>query len=215
MRRPDTEDLIETLTAGLKPVRPLAAPAYRAAGWLLLVILVLGALIAARANLSVFAARHSEPRMMLQVIATLLTGLTAVVAAFYLCLPEASTAWRYVALPPLVLWLVTSGLGCLHYGWGLGVPGDRFGESTHCLRFIVGLSVPLCAFLLFALRRARPLQPLPVLAVGALGVAGLAAFALEFFHPFDTTALDFAVHLVAIAVVIAATLGFRRFVAAA
>jgi hypothetical protein len=41
-------------------------------------------------------------------------------------------------------------------------------------------------------------------------VAASAAFLLEFFHPFDVTVIDLALHLAAVGVVMALGIGLRR-----
>ena len=145
--------------------------------------------------------------------AGLLTGITAVVAAFYLSVPDRGSWWRYAPLPPLALWVATSGLGCLQYGFGMGPAGDRLGESLHCFRFIIMVSAPLALLLYVVLRRARPLQPLPVALTAALGVAALAAFVLQFFHPFDSTVIDLTMHAAAVLVVVGLAAASRRLLA--
>ena len=97
----------------------------------------------------------------------------------------------------------------LDTGVAAGV-GGFVGESRHCFAFILAASVPLAAALFIALRRARPIDPVPVAALGTLGVAATAAFVLEFFHPFDVTVIDLALHLAAIALVIAGGIGLRN-----
>jgi hypothetical protein len=210
MTNRDTEQLIAALSAGLAPVRPLRPPLLRALLWLAPVGLLIGIAIVRWANLAVFAARYAEPRPALEFAAILLTAMAAVVAAFHLSLPDRSSLWRYAPLPPLALWIATSGLGCLRHGLGWGAAGERFGESPHCFAFIVAVSLPLAALLYAVLRRARPLQPLPVALTAALGVAALAAFTLQFFHPFDTTVIDFALHSAAMLVVVAFAGSMRR-----
>ena len=209
----NTEQLIESLSQGLAPVRPLLPPARRALLWLAAVALLIGVVVLRFADLAAFAARYSGPRMAVEAAATLLTGVTAVVAAFHLSLPDRSSLWRYAPLPPLALWIATSGLGCLQYGLGLGPPGNRIGESSHCFAFIIGASVPLTLLLYAVLRRARPLDPLPVALTAALGVAAIAAFALQFFHHFDVTAIDLAMHLAAVLCVVAIAGASRRVLA--
>jgi hypothetical protein len=213
MTKPATDTLIADLAHGLPPVHPLRPPVVRALLWLAAAALLIGAALWRWGHLELFMARNAEPRMALQCAATVLTAITAVVAAFYLSLPDRSSLWRYAPLPPLALWIATSSLGCLEYGLGMGPPGDRLGESLHCFRFIIIVSVPLAVLLYVVLRRARPLQPLPVALTAALGVAALAAFVLQFFHPFDSTAVDLCTHAAAILVVIGAAAALRRLLA--
>ena len=198
-----TEKLIEGLSQGLAPVRPLRPPFVRSLLWLGAALVCVGAVLIRWANLDLFMARTSDARLALESTAALLTGITAVIAAFYLSVPDRSSLWRYAPLPPLALWMATSSLGCLQYGFGWGPPGHRLGESLHCFRFILLVSVPLAIMLYVVLRRARPLQPLPVALSAALGVAALAAFALEFFHPFDSTVVDLSMHGAAVLLVLA------------
>lgn len=208
-----TESLIDELSRALAPVRPLRPPVVRALLWLGGASLLIGAALLRWANLDVFMARNADPRLALESAATLLTGITAVVAAFYLSVPDRGSWWRYAPLPPLALWVATSGLGCLQYGFGMGPAGDRLGESLHCFRFIIMVSVPLALMLYVVLRRARPLQPLPVALNAALGVAALAAFVLQFFHPFDSTVIDLTMHAAAVFVVLGLAAASRRILA--
>jgi len=208
--RGSTEALIGDLGAQLEPVRPLAPPVLRALGWLAVVGLAAGAFVAWKHALPRFVARNANPATALECAAMLLTGIVAVVAAFHASIPGRHAAWRWAPIPPLLLWLAGSGLGCLHNGIGLGTAGSRFGESPGCFLFIVATSVPLAAGLGWLLRRARPLEPLPVALLGALGVAALAGFVLQFFHPFDTTAIDLLFHAAAVGTVLAIASGMRR-----
>ena len=213
MEQRNTEQLIESLSQGLAAVRPLLPPARRALLWLAAATLLIGVALLRFADLGSFAARYAAPRMALEAAAMLLTGVTAVVAAFHLSLPDRSSLWRYAPLPPLVFWIATSAVGCLQFGLGLGPAGDRVGESGHCFVFIVGVSLPLMAMLYAVLRRARPLEPFPVALTAALGVAALAAFVLQFFHHFDVTAMDLALHMAAVLVVVGLAGASRRVLA--
>ena len=206
----ETERLIDSLGAELRPVRRLAPPARRALRWLLVVALVALALILRFAHLDIVAQRLAQPRIALECLATALTGVAAIFAAFILSVPGRSSRWAWLPVPPLLLWLGASGLGCLKNGLSLHGPAGFFGDSVHCLMFIAGASVPMAAGLFWMLRHARPLAPLPVAALGTLGVAATAAFILQFFHPFDVTVIDLALHLAAVAIVMGVGLLLRR-----
>jgi len=197
-----TERLIERLAAEAQPVRRLRPPLLRAGLWLLAVAALFAVALLFFADLALFVSRAENPRLVVELVATLLTGITAVLAAFQLSLPDRSPVWSLLPLPWLGLWLATSGYSCYRSFRALGYDDGSLGESAHCFRFIVGVSVPLAISLLVLIRRARPLAPVRVAAVGGLGVAATAAFALQFFHPFDVTFLDLGIHVLAIALVI-------------
>ena len=200
----DTEKLIERIAAAAGPVRRLRPPVWRAALWLVAVAAVLSAAVLGFADLDLFASRAADPKLALELTGTLLTGILAVIAAFELGLTDRSSAWALLPLPTLALWISSSGYSCWRHLLVYGPDGWTIGESAHCFRFILGISIPLALTLVPLLRRAAPLAPVRVAAMGGLGIAALAAFALQFFHPFDVTFMDLSVHVVAVALVIAA-----------
>jgi hypothetical protein len=140
-------------------------------------------------------------RFAVEMAATFLTGIAAVVAAFTLSLPDRSRFWMVLPLPPLVLWLASSGYGCYQNWIAYGPQGWRLGRSSDCFVFIVTMSIPVAIALYLVLRRALPLDPLRVMAAGGLGIAALAAATLQFYHPFDVTIVDLTVHVVAVLIV--------------
>ena len=205
-----TPELIESLTADMKPVRRLRPPLRRAGLWL-------GIFLAGACIVTVLTgawpsmlARLAESRFAIEMAATFLTGVAAVVAAFHLSLPDRSPAWMIAPLPPLILWLASSSYGCYRNWLAHGPQGWGLGRSSDCFIFILTLSIPLAVALYLVLRRARPLAPLPVLSVAGLGVAGLAATTLQFYHPFDVTVVDLTVHVVAVLIVIGAVVSAGR-----
>jgi hypothetical protein len=197
-----TEDLITELTAAARPVKRLAPPMVRALSWLAVVAVVSGALILKLSNLPVFAQRASDPRMALELFATLATGIAGVIAAFHLSVPDRPRAWALLPLPFAVMWMALSGLGCYRNWAEQTANGWNLGESSHCFVFLLAVGVPLAGGLLLSVRRARPLQPRLVATVGAVGAAALSAFILQFFHPLDITLMDLGAHLAALALLI-------------
>jgi hypothetical protein len=184
----------------------------RATAWLTAVAAIAACVVFAFSNLDLFMHRVQNPKMLLELIGTALTGIMAVTAAFYLSLPDRSTTWALLPLPPFVLWIGSSGYNCWQHWIAYGSDGWILGESADCFRFILLVSIPSGASLLWVLRRAFPLAPVRVALMGGLGVAALSAFVLQFFHPFDVTFMDLGVHLLAIGVVVSLTALTERLV---
>jgi len=199
-----TDELIERLTAAATPVRRLRAPTWRALAWLAVAALLIAAITAVVGVRPGLLAAFRDPGFALGRAAALATAVTGALATFELSLPDRARSWALLPLPGLVLWIASSGYSCWRHWLTYGPDGWEIGESWNCFRFILAASIPLAASLIFLLRRARPLAPLPCALMGGLGVAAIAAFALQFFHPFDVTFMDLAVHLVAVAIVVAA-----------
>jgi hypothetical protein len=198
-----TDKLIAELAGHATPVRRLWPPMVRALAWLAAVAAISLGLILAYAHLAVFAQRASDPRMAVELAATLATGMAGVIAAFHLSLPDRSRAWAWLPAPFAALWMSLSGLGCYTHWAEQDARGWALGQSSSCFLFILAVGVPLAACLALGLRRSSPLQPRLTAALGAVGIAGLSAFILQFFHPFDVTLLDLGAHLAAVLVIVA------------
>jgi hypothetical protein len=196
-----TQDLIESLAADAKPVRRLRPPVARATAWLAAFAAVVGVVTFATGAWPAMIVRLEDMRFAVEMAATFVTALAAVIASFYLSLPDRGPFWMLLPLPPLLLWLASSGYGCYQNWIAYGPQGWRLGRSTDCFVFIITMSIPVGIALYLALRRALPLDPLRVMAIGGLGVAALAATTLQFYHPFDVTVVDLTVHVVAVLIV--------------
>jgi hypothetical protein len=205
-----TDQLIEQLATDLSPVRVLRAPALRALLWLAIVAGISAAIVLRFSQLQLILPRLAIPRVTLECIGTLLTAVTAIWAAFELSIPDRSPHWVWLPAAPFALWLGASGAGCLENGLSLHESGSLAGDSPHCFIFISAVSLPLAAALFWMLRRARPIHALPVATMGTLGVAATAALVLQFFHPFDVTAIDLAMHLAAVGLVVLLGTAWRR-----
>ncbi len=212
MSERSTDALVDALAAQARPVAPLAPPFRRAALTLVPLVLAGAALIAVGGDMTGMRSRYAgrETLMTVEMAAMLATALLAVGAAFALAVPGRSRRWARAPVPPLLVWLGASGLGCLGDLERMGSRGWTVGHGGDCLLFILGAGLPIGALLLWRLSRARPIEPLPVALLGGLGAAALAAFLLQFFHPFGLTLLDLAVHLGAVAFVVGLAALARR-----
>jgi len=182
-----TSDLIKSLAADAAPVRRLRPPAVRAALWLMFAAFVFGLIAVSHGVRPDLAQKAGDAVYVVAVVAALLTGVLAAVAAFTLGLPDRSRVWLLLPAPSLVVWIATIGYGCLTAWVGLGPAGVRFADLAECFATLVLTSVPIWAALLFMLRHAARLRPALVAMTGSLAVAALSATALLVFHTLDAT----------------------------
>lgn len=204
------EHLIEKLAADARPVAPLASPTRRAATTLT-VFACAGALAIAASDTQALLARHAgrEIQFAFEMAAILATGLLAVTAAFFAAVPGRSRLWLAAPIPTFLAWLLLSGAGC-YADPASGDAAVHAGNSLHCLRFILATSAGLAVPLIWQLSRATPVEALHVALLAGLGCAALSAFLLAFFHPFDVTFVDLAIHLAAIILVTGTMALLRR-----
>ncbi len=206
-----TQDLIDSLAGRLQPVTPARPPLPRAAGFVLLCVVLVAAAAWLTHAWPLMLARLADPRFAVELAATAMTGITGIVAAFMLAVPDRRREWALLPLPFLALWLLSSGYGCYRNWLVTGTNGLALGESGHCFIFIIGFSIALSAGLWLALKRSAAwLDPIRTTACAGIGVAALAAAALQFWHPFDVTVTDLAAHVTAVAVVCTAIITTSR-----
>jgi hypothetical protein len=201
--RQDHDALIRQLTGDLVPVKPLAPPFWRALIWIAVVAAI--AFVAAMAT-DRHAVAHrlmAEPDMWLAVVGSTLTAMLAAYAAFQLCLPDRSSYWALLPLPPALLWIAASGAGCLRVLRIADTRPPTVGDERDCLIIIIALSIPLSLLLLVMLRKGHTLLPGLTTLTAGLAAAAASATLLMFFHPFDATASDLIAHGVAVIIVVA------------
>ncbi|MGH7072835.1 MAG: NrsF family protein [Stellaceae bacterium] len=187
-----TPDLINSLAANLKPVRPLRQPVTRAASWLSLAAIVVALLAVAQGIRPDLVQRIQDTTFVASLAGAVITGFLAAIAAFMLSLPDRSRLWGLLPIPGLALWLSTIGYQCLT-NWVVFEPsGVTFGETAQCFATLVLTSLPLSLAMLVMLRHAAPLRPIAATLTGSLAVAAIAATALSLFHELDATLMILA-----------------------
>jgi hypothetical protein len=137
-----TPELIDILCASATPVRRLRAPLVRAGLWLLLAGVVLLALAAVHGARPDLALRLRDPSFAAALAGSLLTGILAAIAAFYLSLPDRSRLWLLLPAPPLALWVATIGYGCLTDWVALAPDGVHLGSTLECFATLGIASLP-------------------------------------------------------------------------
>jgi len=212
MSRPSTNALITELVANAGAVRPLAAPLWRGLATIALLAVAAATVILLFGDMQGLSTRYAGRHllMMLEMAAMLLTGVIAILGAFFISIPGRSRLWLLAPLPSLVAWVGLSGLGCYQDFLRFGSGGLAFGDSMTCLMLLLGGGLLVGVPLLLLLARARPVEPLPVALLGGLGAAAASAFLLQFFHPFALTAIDLGVHLLGVGLIVGIASHSRR-----
>ena len=197
------ESLIQSLGGQLTPVRRLPPPWLSTAGWLLVVAAIAIGLLWHYGAEHMLRRWQAEPSIAMAGVGAAITAVTAAWVAFTLGVPGRSARWMWLPVPSLLLWVGASGLGCLSSFVVPGAPVANAHQSAHCLSFIIALSVPLSALLVWWLRRACPLRPVMTAVMIGLASAAASATLLEIEHGFAVAATDLATHALAVAAVIA------------
>jgi hypothetical protein len=196
-----TEDLVTSLTLGLKPVRRLPSPLAMLGLWCLFCVGVIAAALLISGLRADFAAWLMDGFDLYHLMSAALVALTAGYAAFQLALPDRDQRWALLPIPAVVGWLVTMGWGCLADIARLGPEAMSLTISVPCLAFIIGLGVPMTATMLYLTRHAAMFRPFPVAALGGLSAAAFASLGLTLVHELNAAVMVLVWHGIAVLVV--------------
>lgn len=210
----DTSDLIRSIATNAPPVKRLRPPLVRAAGWLALAFIIMGLMTASHGVRPQFAERMQDAVFFINMMSSLLTGILAAIATFYVSLPDRSRRWLLLPVPSLVVWLATIGYQCFA-GWVPVPPGAITVEAaSSCFATLVLTSLPLSLVMMVLLRYAAALRPTAVILMGSLAVSAITSTALSMFHPLDATAMVLAWNLGTAIIFLAIAALFSRKVSA-
>jgi hypothetical protein len=106
--------------------------------------------------------------------------------------------------------MTASGVGCFALPDGALAWGGVFGEAAQCLKFLLAISAPLLALILFMLWWASPRMPARAMALGGLASSGAAATLLALVHPHEAALLDLGAHALAVLLILAAAASAAR-----
>jgi hypothetical protein len=204
-----TPDLIAALAANVMPVRRLRPPLVRALMWLVLAAMVMGLVGMGHGLRSDLGQYFSHFSSAIGFSASMLTGVSAAIAAFFVSLPDRSRWWALLPLPTFIVWLMCVGQQCLTHWVDIGPEGMVLGETAECFATLGLTSLPLSLGLVLMLRHTALLQPTRVVFLGSLAVAGMAASALTLFHALDATAMILTFNLGSALLIVAAGMGLH------
>jgi hypothetical protein len=205
-----TAQLIESLTARIEPVTPIASPGRRTVVWLLAAAVVIAGTTWVMGVRDDLAQEFSDCAFVLGCAAAVLTGLTAATAAFRVSVPGRSVAWLWLPMPFLVVWVGTMGYGCISDWIVEGENGLRLGRSYECLAAILVTSLPLGLLLLLMVRHAARVRRVPTAIAGGIALAAIAEAGLKLYHDAEATVMDLLIHLLGMSIVIAISIAASR-----
>lgn len=197
--------LINDLARDLVPVRTLRAPWLRANCWIA-VLVTAAAMLASQGDVVALGDPVvAEPINLGVLLGSALTAILAAIAAVESTVPGRAAQWNLLPIPPLVFWIMFSGLGCLGNALGEAAqPASLRVALRECLPFLLMVSLPLFILLMILLRRGFAARPANTATLCGLAAAAGAATLLSFIHPFDLSAIDLLVHGLAISGIIIA-----------
>jgi hypothetical protein len=188
----DTRSLIEQLTADVAPVRPLAAPWRRAAGWLGIVCSTALLLVLALGWRGEPPGELAHPGGAWSWWGSLLTGVLATYAVFQVSVPGRAPAWAWLPLPAALAWFAGMGWGCMALA---GSPATASGMGGwHCGLAITLVSAPLLLVMLVLVRHAGVVRPAPTALLAMLSAAGLSSAAVSLVHGHESAWMTLAWH---------------------
>ena len=183
----DTERLIQSLALAVKPVQALPRPWVRSVQWLTVAIPYLVLVVYIMSPRADLMAKIVDARYFIEQTASLVTGITASIAAFASTIPGYSRKILLLPVLSMTVWLGALAQGSISALVQFGFNDSTFQSDWFCLPAIVLLGVLPAVVMVVMLRRGAPLMPCTTVTLGALAVAGLGDFGLRFFDPLDAS----------------------------
>jgi hypothetical protein len=197
----DTGQIIRQLAESVRPVRPLARPSARAAGWLALSVSYIGVVFLVMSSRHDLSSKLDEPLFIIEQLAALATGISAAVAAFATVIPGYRRRWIILPLLSLLVWLGSLGPGCVEELNRFGILGLPLHHNLWCFPFIALLGAVPAIAIAVMLRRGAPLTPPITAALGGLAAAGLGNVGVRLIDPEDVTLMLLAWHVGGVVVI--------------
>jgi hypothetical protein len=194
MNRMSTDEIVNHLTAGLKPVKRTISPILGAALWLTASAAFIGAMVWHHGMRPDIGRLLDDTGYRMLFAASVATAALGALATFIVSLPDRSVRWALLPIPGLVLWLSDAGIGCYSDWARAGPDGLVLGTSFSCMGWIAAVSLPAVALLTVMIRHAAFVRPRLSLCLGMLSIAALASAGLMLFHEIDATLMIFVWH---------------------
>ncbi len=184
----DTDALITNLSKDARPVRPLPSPAVRATVWLGVGLAVVVAMMAIHGiDAEEIHRAVNDPRLIAEEAATLVTAVSAALAAFASTTPGVSRRWFPVPFIALAVWVLLTGGACLADYARIGPPAFDVRLDTDC--FLPGAiaGAILSVIIIAMIRRGAPMVPRLTFVFAGIAVAATVNFGLLVLHEGDVS----------------------------
>lgn len=122
------------------------------------------------------------PLFFAELSCALLTGITAVFAAFFVSIPGRSGWWAYLPLPSLAAWALSLSYGVASDWNYMGWAEFQVPMSWACVRFISFTALPTTVVTLFLLRHAAFARPANTVILSALATTSVASAFQDLLH---------------------------------
>lgn len=185
MRKIDTRELVDRLSADARPAAPLRSPGLRLLGWLSASVAWIALVVYLMGPRPDLAAKAADFRWLIEQAAAATTGVTAAIAAFCSVVPGRPRWERLMPAVPLAVWVSVVGVGCVADWFGGGFDGSGFTPDWACFPGIAMVGLVPAVLMAIMLRRGAPLSPMYSVGLGGLAAAALGDFGLRLFHPTD------------------------------
>lgn len=185
MRKIDTRELVDRLSADVRPTAPLRSPGLRLLAWLTTSVAWIALVVYLMGPRPDLMAKAADFRWLVEQVAAVATGVTAAIAAFCSIVPGRPRWERLMPAFPLAIWISAIGVGCLADWVGGGFDRSEFTPDWACFPGIAMVGLVPAVLMVIMLRKGAPLSPMYSVGLGGLAAAALGDFGLRLFHPKD------------------------------
>jgi hypothetical protein len=208
----ETDQLIERLATRVLPVQRLRPPWVRMLTWFAISLPYVAAVVVVMSG-DVVGQSLVDRRFLIEQSATLLTAVTAAVAAFCSIVPGYDRRILLLPAVPVAIWLGSLGQGCVQDWAQHGVDGLAIHSDWGCLRMAFPIAVVPAVAMALMLSSGAPIYPRTTLLLGTLAVAALGNLALRLFHIGDASMMVLFWHFGSLLLIstLAAGIGRRVF----
>lgn len=182
----ETEELIQRLARGARPMRLLPPPWMRAMNWLAISVPAVAIVVVLASPRLDLSERLTDVRFLFEQAAALATATAAAVAAFAVVIPGHDRRLALLPLAPLTVWLGGLVQGSVE-AWLRASAALNLTNGWPCLPGIAMVGAVPALTMMVMLRRGLPIAPRLTVMLGVLAAAALGNVGLRLVHSQDAS----------------------------